>query len=151
MKRLLFMLFCFGQIFFLTGCRLEKKEEGKTNLEFQIVSGEEIPEEMRQQIETQGVEPFWITYGDQESLYVGRGYGRKETSGYRVRVDSCRESEEMICLHTTLLGPAADEGTGDTENRNADTVDVRISEPSDIPYIVIKMKWSRKQVVFQGK
>lgn len=150
MKRLFFVLFCCGQIVFLCGCRMVKKEEGKKELEFQIVSGEEIPEEMRKQIEAQGGEPFWITYGDQEKLYAGRGYGRKETSGYRVCVDSCRESEEAVYIHTSLLGPSADE----SENAGCRAYDENIqlsSEPSDIPYIVVSMKQSRKPVVFQGK
>ena len=140
MKRLLFLLFCLGQIVVLTGCRTEKKEEGKKDLEFQIVSGKEIPEEMQRQIEAQKEEPFWITYGDQESLYAGRGYGRKETSGCSVCVDTCCEGGELIYIHTSLIGP--DQDAEESEDR---------SEPSDTPYVVVKMKWSRKQIVFQGK
>lgn len=137
MKRLYFILFCFWQIFFLAGCRTEKKaEEGKTNLEFQIVEKEEIPEEMRAMIEKQKEVPFWITYGDQEHLYIGRGYGRKETSGCNIRIDTCCETGEQILFHTSLIGPEAD---------------VKENETSMIPYVVVKVKWSRKQVVFQGK
>ena len=68
--------------------------------------------------------------------YIGQGYGEKPTSGYSVTVDTCYETENAIYIHTTLIGPGKDE---------------EISENPTCPYVVVRLKWNEKHVVFQSK
>lgn len=120
----------------LTGCSVEKKGEDKQNdVEFTIAEEEEIPKEMARVIEEQKKEPFQITYGDKEYLYIGQGYGEQPTSGYSISVDSCYETEHAIYIHTSLLGPGTEE---------------EISDNPTCPYVVVRVKWSEKHVVFEN-
>ena len=78
--------------------------------------------------------PFKLTYADQGALYIAQGYGEQPTSGYSVVVKECFETENAIYLHTNLMGPTKDE---------------LIVDAKTYPYIVIKMEFIDKNVVFQ--
>lgn len=137
MRRLLILTVCFLMAGILAGCSVEEKETEKLReLEFTIVDKDEIPEEMKEMIEEQKKEPFQITYGDKEYLYIGQGYGEEPTSGYSITADTCYETENAIYIHTTLLGPGKEE---------------EISENPTCPYLVVRVEWSEKHVVFQSK
>lgn len=136
MRRLLTWIAAALLLCVLAGCSVEKKGEDKQNdVEFTIVEEEEIPKEMARVIEEQKKEPFQITYGDKEYLYIGQGYGEQPTSGYSISVDSCYEAEHAIYIHTSLLGPGTEE---------------EISENPTCPYVVVRVKWSEKHVVFES-
>ena len=79
-------------------------------------------------------EGFRLTYEDEGWLYVAVGYGARSGGGYSVQVCACRETENAIYVHTTLLGPDSGDaqGGGDT-----------------YPCIVLKMEAREKHVVFQ--
>lgn len=79
-------------------------------------------------------EPFKLTYADKGELYIAEGYGEQSTSGYSIEVKDCFETENAIYIHTNLMGPAKDE---------------KIVETKSYPYIVIKMEFIDKNVVFQ--
>lgn len=137
MKRLFILLFCILIAGILAGCSVEKKDEKKLkDLEITVMEKDEIPEEMKKMIEEQKKEPFQITYGDKEYLYIGQGYGEQPTSGYSITADTCYEAEDAIYIHTTLLGPGKDE---------------EISENPTCPYVVVRTTWNEKHVVFQSK
>ena len=78
-------------------------------------------------------EAFCLTFGDEEWLYLARGYGEKETGGYSVEVAECYESANAICLKTRLLGPSRDEG---------------IPKGVTYPRVVVKMEYCDKNVLF---
>ena len=121
---------------FCAGCTVIKKDSaGKRELEFSVVEEDEVPDEMREMIEEEKEQPFRLTWGDGDSLYIGQGYGEKPMDGYQIQVDSCFETDDAIYIHTTLKGPPHGE---------------KINEKSTFPYGVVKVKGSGKQVVFQG-
>ena len=137
MKRLAGILMCFLLLFSAVGCRAEEKDDTKLrDLEFTVLEKDEIPKEMASSIEDRKKEPFQITYGDGEFLYIGQGYGEQQSSGYSVAVDRCYEGEHAIYIHTTLLGP----GSGQ-----------EISENPTCPYVVVRLAWNEKYVIFQSK
>ena len=78
--------------------------------------------------------PLKLTYADQGVLYIAEGYGEQPTSGYSIEVKECFETKNAIYLHTNLIGPTKEE---------------RIVEKATYPYIVIKMEFIDKNVVFQ--
>lgn len=136
MKYLFRMMVCVLFVGIMAGCSvISKEEEKKEELEFEIVEEEDIPEEMKNKIGEQKEKTFQITYGDQEYLYIGQGYGEKETSGYSIVVDECYETEHAVYIHNTLIGPGAEE---------------EISSSPACPYVVVRIKWSEKQVIFKG-
>lgn len=124
-----------AMLLILSGCSVRKDSEKKLqDVEFNAVSKEDIPEELMAQIKEQEKKTFRITYGDKGDLYVARGYGQKETSGYSVQVTACFETENTICVETNLLGPPKGEN---------------IVEEATCPYVVIKMKYTDKDIVFK--
>jgi hypothetical protein len=119
----------------LTACSVKTLHTEKLrDVEFTVVAEDDIPEELKTEIEEGKEEPLRLSYSDAGYLYAVRGYGKQETSGYSVTVDDCYETEDAICVETSLLGPAHGE---------------EILETPTYPYIVIKMEYTEKQVIYQ--
>ena len=135
-------------LIFLGGCQvMEKEAEGGEMLEYSIVDEKKVPAEMTERIAGMEETPFQIMYVQGDRLYVGQGYGKQEMEGYAIRVDSCTETKDVICVRTTLLGPGNDETEKDGEE--AENVCVREGERSQYPYVVLEMEKSEKPVIFK--
>lgn len=134
MKRLCScMLLCICT-FLLAGCSVTKTDKDKIrDIEFTVVDVQDIPEELAAQIEEAKAEPFRLTYGDNGYLYIARGYGTKDTSGYSVEVPECYETSNAICMESNLIGP--------------DKAEKVLKKPT-YPYAVIKLEYSDKDVIF---
>ena len=74
------------------------------------------------------------TYEDKGMLYIARGYGKKATTGYSVKVKKCEETENTIYFHTNLIGPSKQE---------------EIVKKANNPHIVIALPVSDKTVIFE--
>lgn len=121
----------------LTLCACSAKElatEKIRDIDITVIKEEDIPEELMTMIKEKETTPFKLTYADQGALYIAEGYGEQPTSGYSIEVKECFETKNAIYLHTNLIGPAKEE---------------RIVEKATYPYIVIKMEFIDKNVVFQ--
>ena len=120
----------------LTGCSVLSEESVKLqDIAFTVVSEEKQPAELRTIIEEKKSSPFQLTYNDGEYLYIVIGYGEQPEGGYSIAVNEMYLTEDNIYVSTTLLGPDS------TDNRSAQT-------PS-CPYIVLKMDYLDKPVVFE--
>ncbi len=119
---------------FLTGC--DKKEEGKRvrDIEFTVCDDSKVPKAFLQEIGKKKEQEFISTYKDGEYMYVARGYGKQSTGGYSINVADFFESENKIIFKTNLVGP----GQKDLVLREA-----------TYPYIVVKMEYSQKDVVWE--
>ena len=63
----------------LAGCSIKKEDTKKIqDIEFTVVAPEDVPEELKEDIEKARDTPFRLTYADQGYLYMARGYGEKE-------------------------------------------------------------------------
>ena len=119
----------------LCGCSIQSDDNKKLNdLEFTVISQDEIPKELATQIEEEKVNELKLTYSDNENLYIARGYGTQETSGYSISVDEVYETENAVFFKSSLIGPAVGEKTDSNQS---------------YPYVVIKMNWIDKNVVFE--
>lgn len=119
----------------IAGCSAEKLSTEKLqDIDFTVVDDDDIPEELEEMIEGKEAEPFKLTYTDNGELYIAVGYGEQSTSGYSIEVKELYESKNAIYIHTNLIGPAKDE---------------RIVERKTYPYIVVKLEFIDKNVVFQ--
>lgn len=132
MKKVLVLLGC---LFLMCGCSIQKDDMEKLrDIEFTVLDEAKLPVELKEYIDEAKMDPFEITYGDEGYLYIVRGYGVKETSGYSIEVKECFETSNVICVRTNLLGPPKDE---------------EIHEEETFPYVVLKIEYSDKSVVFE--
>lgn len=132
MKRVLGVLAVF---FMFTGCSMQSADMAKIkDLKFTIIEEEQIPQELMQQIEEKKQQEMQLCYSDESNLYVVRGYGTQQCSGYSISVDEVYETEKSIVVHTSLIGPAATE---------------QIEQTATYPYVVLNMELSDKSVIFQ--
>ena len=135
MKRII--SFILSLIVLLALCACSAKElatEKMRDIDFTVVNEEDIPEELMNLIKEKETTPMKLTYADGGALYIVEGYGEQPTSGYSIEVKECFETKNAIYLHTNLIGPTNDE---------------KIVEKATYPYIVIKMEFIDKNVVFQ--
>lgn len=116
-----------------TACGLEKIKTKKTNdIEFTVVAESEVPSEIQQMIEERKEKEFKVTYSDNQYTYIMIGYGKQKYDGYSIKVKEMYESENAIYVKTEFEGPK--------EYTN--------NETNTYPYIVIKIKYSDKNVIF---
>ena len=135
MKRITTILLSLTILLTLTACSAQKLATDKIrDIEFTVVEEKNIPEELKAMIEEKKHTTMKLTYADQGELFVAQGYGAQSTSGYSIEVKECFETENAIYVHTNLMGPSKDE---------------KIVETETYPYIVIKMEFIDKNVVFQ--
>ncbi len=139
MKKTFFTIICITMIcittYLLTGCSAEKTSTEKLrDIDFTVVPKKEIPEELEEMIDEKDENPFKLTYADNGDLYIAVGYGKQPTSGYSIKVKELYETENAIYIHTNLMGPKKDE---------------KILERATYPYIVAKLEFIDKNVVFE--
>lgn len=106
----------------------------KQELDFTVLEKEDIPEELKIQIEEKKDEPMKLTYTDQGQMYLVRGYGKKESSGYSIEVKKLYETENAIHICTELKGPGEKE---------------QVIEKNTWPYLVVKLDYQDRHVVFE--
>lgn len=115
-------LFCV----FLAGCSVKKYDETKQNdVDFTVLSEEEIPEQVSEIIETSKTENFRKTYSDKDYLYIIIGYGAQPTSSYSIEIQELYESSDALYITSMLKGPSRTE---------------KVLEIETYPYIVVKVQ-----------
>ena len=67
-------------------------------------------------------------------MYIARGYGKKQTSGYSIKVTDVYETEQAIHIRTELEGP------GERET---------VIQKSTYPYTVIRLDDYGRSIVFE--
>lgn len=119
-----------------TGCSIRKEDNKKVrDLDFTVVAGKDVPEELRNLIEQKKQNPFKMTYDDQENLYIIIGYGQQQTGGYSIAVKELYLSDNAIYIKTNLIGPKQEE---------------RRDKVASYPYIVVKLDYRDEMVVFNS-
>ena len=135
MKKIISIILSLLVLFSLCACSAKELATEKIrDIDFTVVNEEDIPEELKTMIKEKETTPLKLTYADQGVLYIAEGYGEQPTSGYSIEVKECFETKNAIYLHTNLIGPTNEE---------------KIVEKATYPYIVIKMEFIDKNVVFQ--
>lgn len=120
---------------FLTGCSVKKYDETKENdVDFTVLSEEEIPEQVNEIIEASKTENFRKTYSDKDYLYIIIGYGAQPTSSYSIEIQELYESSDALYVTSMLKGPSRTE---------------KVLEIETYPCIVVKVQHTDKAVVFQ--
>lgn len=124
-----------GTAIFLTGCAIEKTNRTKVrDMEYHVVAEEEMPEELKLQIEEKKAADLKMTYETPEYLYIVRGYGEQATGGYSIQVTELYLSSNAVFFKTALIGPRKGEN---------------VAKSPSYPYIVIRTEKIDKNVVFE--
>ncbi len=135
LKIITVVLILIGSLGILSACGMESRDEKKSgNLDFEVISKENIPEEFNAIIEQKKNDMFKTTYTDKDNLYIAIGYGEQPTGGYSISVTDFYETKNGIYVKTEFKGPSKKES---------------VSQSVSYPYIVIKTKASDKSVVFK--
>ena len=122
-----FMMIC-------SGCKAIKIEEAeREQLEYTLISPDEVPETIAAQIEKRKHREFQHSYKSGKDLYLFKGYVQQMTGGYSIQVADLSESENAVFFETRLIGP--------------EEIDAG-SEPS-YPYIGVKLEYRDKPVQFR--
>ena len=134
MKQVKMMLAVLLGLCVLTGCSMEKtSQEKQADLEYTLVAGEDIPQELLTQIEDAKEEEMKLTYSDGGCFYLVKGYG-EQPAGSSIQVLDLYQTKDGIVFDTQLLGGG--------ETKVEDTT-------SAYPYIVVKLLCDEQNVVFQ--
>ncbi len=125
---------CLGVCIFLGGCKygfMDLKDESV--VDYTVVSPQDLPEELKTQIDEQKSQVMKFSYSDNEYLYIVEGYGEQRTGGYSVSIVQVYSKGQVIYFDSKLEKP------GKNEN---------VNQEKSYPYIVIKMEKTDKTVVF---
>ena len=122
-------------LFFMMGCGIRKLQPEKVeDLEYTILTEEDIPEDFYTMLEEKKASPMMLTFLDDEWLFIGVGYGTQKTSGYSITVDSMYLSPDGIYLDTTLYGPKPEE---------------TVTQVESYPYLVLRTERREESVIFE--
>ena len=118
-----------------SGCSIKKTSSEKIrDIEYTVVEDEDVPEELMKLINDKKEEVFSLTFNDKEYLYMVKGYGPQPTTGYGITLEDIYETDNAICVKTTLKGPSKTE---------------QVNQVITYPYIVIKVENIDKTVLFK--
>ncbi len=135
MKRMISLFFTMIILLGMTGCGMLSKEDVKLkDLDFTVLSEEKIPQELKSIIDEKKTGEFKLTFHDHEFLYICIGYGEQPTGGHSIAVNELYLTENAIYVNTELLGPDPSQ---------------KSNQVPSYPYIVIKVDYLDKQVIYQ--
>lgn len=121
-------------LFVMTGCTNVKDSVEKVeDLSYTVVPENEIPQELKDNLEGRKESPFKVTFADSGYIYICIGYGEQKTGGYSIKVKELYLAENAIYIDTLLMGPREEEIQENTKS---------------YPYIVLKTEYRDKSVVF---
>lgn len=134
-KKFLALLGICALLFSSAGCSVGGADIKKLrDVEYTVVAEPDIPEELKKAIEEKKEEQFQFIYQSGDDLYIAKGYGVQQTSGYSIQAKELYLAEECLVFDTELTGPG--EGAS-------------VQEMNTYPYIVIKTEYMDKNVIFQ--
>ncbi len=118
-----------------TGCGVQKTGTEKIrDVDYTVVTEQEMPQELQAEIESRKAEDFKMTYVMDDALYIVRGFGMQETGGYSIQVQNLYLAENALYFETDLIGP-----------ENGAQVEKAVS----YPYIAVKTERLEENVVFE--
>lgn len=127
---LLLLSFCFS----LAGCKDSNDVKKLKDLDFTVVEDADLPEKLTATIQQKKENPFKCTYSTDNYLYIVQGYGAQKSGGYSISVDELFLTENAIYIKTNLKGPDKQEP---------------VTQNITYPYVVVKIEYLDKPVVFQ--
>jgi hypothetical protein len=104
----------------------------REEMAYTVMDMEQLPAQLTELIEANRQKEIRMSYTSGEDLYLIRGYGEQQSSGCRIEVLECSQSEDDILLETQLIGPdKSGQETGDD---------------STCPVLVLRIDSSEKEI-----
>lgn len=129
-----FLLLLFLVSPMLAGCSKDTAPKKVQELDYTVVSGTDIPEELDALIKERQSKDFQLTFSDNSCLYIIKGYGQQKSGGYNIVINDFYLSDDCMVFDTELFGPKSDE---------------KVSDKPTYPYIVIKTVYREQPVTFR--
>ena len=128
-------LLCLMGCLWCAACGMQKVGTEKIrDVDYTVVTEDEISAELLEKIEAQKAEDFKMTYTLDDALYIVRGFGMQATGGYSIQVQNLYLAENALYFETDLIGP-------EKGNQEEKTI--------SYPYIVVKTERLEENVVFE--
>lgn len=127
------LLTCLVTAVLFAGCTANKTPEKVQDLDFTVVSGTDVPGDLKDLINQRRKEAFQLTYTEGSFLYIAKGYGKQKGNDYNIVVNDFYLADDCLVFDTELFGPKADEA---------------VSDKPSYPYIIIKTEYREQPVVF---
>lgn len=119
----------------LAGCKAEDTDVKKIrDLDFTVVEDADLPGELKEIIDEKKENPFKLSYSNKDNLYIVVGYGKQNSGGYSISVEELYLTNNAIYIDTNLIGPSKDD---------------LVTQGVTYPYIVVKLEFLDKSVVFE--
>lgn len=118
----------------LAACGLGTEENGGEELSFTVVEDADMPDQLKTILNEKKAEPFQFTYSTDSWLYLAKGYGSQKSGGYSIAVKQLTMAEDGVHFVTELIGPSQQDP---------------VSQTVTYPYIVVKIEFTDKSVVFE--
>lgn len=129
------LLMILTTVFAFTGCKTEDTDVKKLkDLDFTVVEDADLPGELKEIIDEKKEKPFKLTYSNKDYLYIVVGYGQQNSGGYSIAVDELYLTSNAIYIDTNLIGPSQDD---------------LVAQGVTYPYVVVKIEFMDKRVVFE--
>lgn len=136
MKRMISILCITVLCIICSSCSKAQEGEDKKvkDLDFTVVEDADLPDRLMTLINERKMNPFKFKYTDNEFLYIVQGYGGQKSGGYSISVDEMYLAENAVYIKTNLIGPGKNEP---------------VTQAITYPYVVVKIEFIDKPVVFQ--
>ncbi len=126
------LLFC---ALLLTGCSLAEEPVVKIrDLDFTVLDEDAIPAPLLEVIQENLSTEMKLSYQNNGTLYIARGFGQQKTGGYSIAVEQMYLAEDGIHVKFHLMGPSKDQ---------------KLSEEPSYPYLVIQTEDLGEEIVFE--
>lgn len=131
-------LFIFVGILCLAGCRQSDIPEAEwmsaQDMEYEIVSGKDVPNKVHERIFHKQEERFGFTYRDGDSQYIAFGFGTMPTGGYSIQIIAVKDTDAKIVVAAELVAPQPEDVVSDQES---------------CPSMILKVQGNSKNVQFR--
>lgn len=135
LKTIIMLLLIIVTTFGLIACKKDESEIKKIrDLDFTVVEDADLPGELKEIIDEKKDKPFRLHYSNKDFLYIVVGYGKQNSGGYSIAVEDLYLTDNAIYFDTNLIGPSQDD---------------LVTQGVTYPYIVVKLEFIDKKIVFQ--
>jgi len=107
-KKLLALIIVLALLLLAAGCG-EKMVGGPTEVNFQRVQEEELPEEVQNWLNENVMEYGEKTFVREDKLYILVAYGEKPTAGYSVEIDKIEKLDGKVVVYSSFQDPDPDD------------------------------------------
>ncbi len=135
LKNITLLLMIVVNVLGLAACKTEDTDVKRLrDLEFTVVEDADLPGELKEIIDEKKENPFKLSYSNKDNLYIVVGYGKQNSGGYSISVEDLYLTSNAIYIDTNLIGPSQDD---------------LVTQGVTYPYIVVKLEFLDKSVVFE--